>query len=258
MRPGLLALPLIALLTLGMATNAHAARPTRGDSTSPSVQEQYELGVRYMNRGYYTKAIETFNRIRNYYRDDPHSVKAELALADVYYKKNEWDQARLAYDDFMRMHPRHEDLDYVIYQIGLTLYRKAPKAAGRDQTWTRQAVNTWSGFEGRFPESEHQEEVQEMLSECRERLARKELLIARFYANPQRKAWHSVLGRVDGMLRTYPSSEYVPEALELKAVAHAHQGELDQAQEALGRLQTLSPDIARRTQRKLDRVPPAL
>lgn len=257
MRPGLLALSLLVLLSLG-SIPAQAARPTRGDNSGPTVQEQYELGVRYMNRGYYTKAIETFNRIRNYYRDDPYSVKAELAIADVYYKKNEWDQARLAYDDFMRMHPRHEDLDYVIFRIGLTLYRKAPKAAGRDQTWTRQAVNTWSGFEGRFPESEHQEEVQEKLRECRERLAQKELTIARFYANPQRKAWHSVLGRVDGLIRSYPSSDYIPEALELKAFAHAHQGEAELVAETLGRLQEADPELAARVARRVERIEPEL
>lgn len=241
------------LLSLSMPASAQSRR---GGSKGLTVEEQYELGVKYMNRGYYTKAIEQFNRIRNYYRDDPYSVKSELAIADVYYKKNEWDQARLAYDDFMRMHPRHPELDYVTYRIGLTLYKKAPKAAGRDQTWTRQAVNTWSGFDGRFPESEYHDDVQEKLRECRERLARKELIIAKFYANPQRKAWHSVLGRVDGLLRTYPNSDYVPEALELKALAHAYQGEADMVDTVMAKLSELSPDTARRAERRLSRVKP--
>ena len=232
------------------------AQSRRGGVQGLTVEEQYELGMRYMNRGYFTKAIEQFNRIRNYYRDDPYSVKAELAIADVYFRRNEWDQARLAYDDFMRMHPRHPDLDYVIYQIGLTLYRKAPQAAGRDQSWTRQAVNTWSGFEGRFPESTYQDEVQEMLTECRERLARKELIIAQFYANPQRQAWQAVLGRVDGLLRIYPGSEYVPEALELKAIAHAWRGEEELVEAVMARLWELSPETARRTERRLRRVQP--
>ena len=93
-----------------------------------SVKEQYELGLKYMNRGMYIKSLEQFNRVRNYHRDDPHSVKAELAIGDVYFKKAEWDQARLSYEDFSRMHPRHPDLDYVIYRIGMTNYKKAPKA----------------------------------------------------------------------------------------------------------------------------------
>lgn len=247
--------PWILVLLMALSLPAQAQR-SRAGVQSLTVEEQYELGIKYMNRGYYTKAIEQFNRIRNYYRDDPYSVKAELAIADVYYQKNEWDQARLAYDDFMRMHPRHPDLDYVIYQIGLTLYRKAPKASGRDQTWTRQAVNTWSGFEGRFPDSDHQTEVQDMLRDCRERLARKELIIAQFYANPQRAAWHSVLGRVDGLLRLYPNSDYVPEALALKAIAHAWQGDTAMVDTVMSRLREISPETARRADRRIRRARP--
>ena len=66
-----------------------------------SVSEQYELGLKYMNRGMYTKALEQLNKVRNYHRDDPHAVKAELAIGDVFYKKREWTLARQAYTDFL-------------------------------------------------------------------------------------------------------------------------------------------------------------
>ena len=236
---------IVVAFVLGMGT-AHSEREAL------SVEEQYELGQRYLKRGYYTKAIEQFNRIRNYYRDDPYSVRAELAIADVFYKKHEWDQARLAYEDFMRMHPRNPELDYVIYRIGQTLYKKAPRVAGRDQTWTRQAVNTWSGFEGRFPESEYQAEVQELLLECRERLAKKELIIAEFYEN--RNAWHSVISRVDGLIRVYPTSEYVPDALELKAYALASEGDAALAGETLTQLMALDEERGVRLERRIARI----
>ena len=116
----------------------------------PTVPEQFELGQRFMKRGYYVKALEQFNRIRNYHRDDPYAIKAELAIADMYFAKGEWDQARLAYMDFQRSHPRNEELDYVVYRIGLSLYRKAPKVSARDQVWTRQTVNQWTGYAVRF------------------------------------------------------------------------------------------------------------
>lgn len=168
---GLLAL----LLLLTLPHEALAARD------KPTVQEQYELGLRYLKRGYYVKALEQFTTIRNLHRDDPLAVKAELAIADVYFDQGEWDQARVAYEDFMRLHPRHEDLDYVVFRLGLTAYKKAPKVAARDQTWTRQAVNTWSGYEARFSSSEHLPEVQEKLGEARDRLAHKEFIIGEFY-----------------------------------------------------------------------------
>lgn len=217
-----------------------------------SVEEQYNLGVRYSKRGYYVKALEEFNRIRNNYRDDPYAVKAELAIADVYYNKAEWDQARLAYEDFMRMHPRHESLDYVVLRIGESFYKKAPKIAARDQTWTREAINALAGFDRRFSTSEHRDEVAEMLADCQRRLARKELLIAEFYV--KRKAWRSVEGRARGLLAAYPESEYAPESLALLAEAYAWQGKVERTDEALAALASSAPELHKRAVVRVERA----
>lgn len=241
------------LLVLCLALGVLASPPAEAARKKLTVQDQYELGLRYLKRGYYAKALETFNRIRNYHRDDPLSVKAELAIADVYFKKREWDQARLAYEDFMRMHPRHPDLDYVTYRIGLALYNKAPQVAARDQTWTRQAVNTWRGFEARFPDSSYRAEAVDKLTECRERLARKELIIGRFYE--RRESWPAVEARVRGLLSVYPESTYAPEALHLLAQARAWQGDSDGATEVVARLREVDPALAGRTERMVERVP---
>lgn len=243
-----------ALLALAVAVPLLATPDSASAKKELTVEEQYDLGLKYLKRGYYVKALETFNRIRNYHRDDPMAVKAELAIADVHFKKSEWDQARLAYEDFVRMHPRHPDVDYVTYRIGATLYQKAPKVAGRDQTWTRQAVNTWAGFEARFPESDHRDTVLEKLEECRERLALKELQIAKFYE--RRSAWTAVEGRAAGLVRTSPDSRHVPEALALLAEAHAWQGEAEQASRALSRLENEDPGLAARARERVARAKP--
>ncbi len=243
LRPARL-LAALALLWMGLgASSAEAARKKL------TVQEEYELGQRYLERRFFTKALDQFTRIRNFHRDDPYAIKAELAIADVYYMKNDWAQARLAYEDFMRMHPRHADLDYVVYRVGLSLYKEAPRIAGRDQTTTEQAVNAWSGFEARFAESEHKAEVSEKLSELRDRLARKELLTAQFYA--QREAWRGVEGRAGGLVKEFGDSPYLADALALLALAHAWQGEVAEAEAALQRLSPLDAALAGRTRERI-------
>lgn len=211
----------------------------RAERARMTAQEAYELGLRYLKNGSYTKALEQLNRVRTYYRDDPYALKAELAIADVHFKKNEWDAARVAYDEFQRAHPRYRELDYVVYRLGMTLYRKAPMVAARDQTWTRQAVDTWTRFGARFPESTWRGEVEESLDDARARLARKELIIARFYA--RRDAWQSVAGRIEPMLRAYPGSPDEVEALGLLGQARAGLGQIDQARQVTERLKTQAP-----------------
>lgn len=220
-----------------------------------TVAEQYELGLKYLKRGYYEKAIEQFNRIRIYHRDDPLSLKAELALADVYWRKKEWDQARLAYEDFMRLHPRHPNLDYVVYRIGQSLLKKAPKIAARDQTWTAQVVNTWTGFDRRFPGSEWSDEVGTELRVALERLAKKELIIAEFYE--QRDAWRAVEGRTAGLVADYPDSAYVTDAMSLQAVALAHQGRSEEAMAVVAALSARDASAGEALRARVSHIKPA-
>jgi len=235
------------LLLLALSGCAHM-----GSRERQTVVQQYDLGLKYMKRGQYVKALEQFNRLRNYHRDDPLAVKAELAIGDVYFKKAEWDQARMAYEDFARMHPRHADLDYVVYRVGMSMYQKAPKKAGRDQTWTRQSVNSWSGFSSRFPDSEYRDEVDTKLNECRERLAVKELWIARFYQ--RRKAWKAVTSRTEGLLKSYPGSDASTDGLALLAEAAAWQGHSDKARVAVEQLRKRDPGAADAVAAKVKKI----
>ena len=231
---------------------AEARRARR--KAEPSVQERYDEGLKALKRGYYVRALEEFNQIRNLHRDDPLAVKSELAIADVYFKKADWAQARLAYEDFMRWHPRSEQLDYVVWQLGLTMYKDASKVAARDQTWTRAAVDTWSGFGRRFPDSAHKEEAEAKLAECSDRLARKELGVAKFYV--RRKAWVAVEGRARGLVTLHPDSAHVPASLALLAEAHAWQGEAAQAEQALEALTAKDPELADRARERVGRAKP--
>jgi len=227
-----LALAFLMCLQVQAAPVAHAEEIT--------AQERYELGLKYMRRGYFTKALEQLNRVRNYHRDDPVSVLAELAIADLYFKKGEYEQSRLAYEDFARLHRGHEQMDYVVYRTGLSIYRRAPKLAGRDQVPTQQAVNTWTGFRSRFPSSEHVDDVERMLDKCRERLASKELYIAKFYR--RRSAWKAVRMRSATLLKRYPTSQHVPEALYLQGQALHAWGNVGEATAIRERLAVDYPD----------------
>lgn len=236
---------LFVLLALFLPAVSTAA----DDTITP--QERYDLGLKYMKRGYFTKALEQFNRVRNYHRDDPVSVLAELAIADLYFKKGDYEQARLAYEDFARLHPRNDELDYVVYRTGLSIYRRAPKLAGRDQVPTQQAVNTWAGFSARYPDSEHGEEVERLLDKCRERLAAKELFVAKFYK--RRDAWGAVRMRTATLVKQYPDSELVPEALALQGRAYHEWGFTHDAEQIRVQLAADFPDSA-----ELDRLDRAL
>jgi outer membrane protein assembly factor BamD len=242
---------LLTVVSLGLSTGAEAAE--RWKDLSPA--EQYEYGERQLRRGYADRALQVFNHLRNFHRDDPVSLRAELAVADVYFRQREFEQARLAYEDFARLHPRSEQMDYVVYRTGLSIYKRSPKTAQRDQTPTWQAINTWTGFGTRFPDSEHREEVSVLLQRSRDRIAAKELSIARFYQREGK--WLAVRRRAETVLETQPESTHVPEALMLAGIAYYEFGRIDEARETRERLASAFPESSEldRLDRRLAKKP---
>ena len=200
----------------------------------------YEQGLQFIRRGYFTKALENFQRVRNYHRDDPVSILAQLAIADVHFRRSEFQQARYAYEEFAAYHPRHKSMDYVSYRIGLSIYKRAPKAAGRDQTATRSAVNAWAGYEVRYPDSPYVEEVEALRADGRNRLAKKELHIARFYAD--RFSWEAVRGRCEGLVSMYADTSSLEPGLALLGKSLHARGNTDQADQIRNRLEQVAPE----------------
>ena len=75
----------------GDPTTTFESRPTGDDGVT--ARDRYSLCLKYFKRANYTKALETCNRVRNFHRDDPVSVLAELAVADIYEKRGDNEQA---------------------------------------------------------------------------------------------------------------------------------------------------------------------
>ncbi len=242
-------LRLASLVALLAASVPAVAAPDRG----PSAQELYEKGLKQMRRGYYTKSLESFTRVRNYHRDDPLSVKAQLAIADVYYKKHDFEQARYAYEEFATYHPRHENLDYVTFRIGMSIWKRAPRLAGRDLSANKGAVNVWTGFRTRFPESAYADEAEKHLFKERSRLAHKELYIARFYA--RREAWGAVRRRSEYLLVRYPDTPWADDAMWMLGSALHAWGQVEEAQQVRERLAETESKLLDRLDRQLAREP---
>ena len=64
------------VLLLAMLLSAAAPATAEAAPRAVSAEEVYALGLKYLRNGYFTKALEQFNRVRTFYRED------RQALAD--------------------------------------------------------------------------------------------------------------------------------------------------------------------------------
>jgi outer membrane protein assembly factor BamD len=88
-----------------------------GIDESASAQELAWDGMDAYENGNYGKAIDKFQRLKDYYPFSKYAILAELKIADAHYQREEYEEAIFAYENFENLHPRNEATPYVIYQI---------------------------------------------------------------------------------------------------------------------------------------------
>ncbi len=141
-----------------------------------TVQELFESGVDAMNAKQYVRASEYFSRVKDDFPFSPYAVEAELALGDAYFLDNEYYSAAEAYRDFELLHPRHEAIPYVLYQLGLSL-RLGYKSVDRAATDVVEALEYFKRLEESYPNTEYAAKATEEIVACRRLLAQRELFI---------------------------------------------------------------------------------
>ena len=173
-------------------------------------EELYNRGLRQMKRGYYDEAILSFDRVRNHFPFNQYSVMSELRVADCMYEKASYMEAVDAYRYFARLHPRHPQIDYVVYRTARAEFKLAPQIPQRDQTHARRGLKRIEGYEDRFPDSEYLPEVQRLRGKTLLRLSRGGVQIGNFYW--KQKEWRAAERRYRLAAEQFPDSPLVPRA----------------------------------------------
>src|SRR4029450_4305323 len=113
------------------------------------VERLYNNALDSLGAGEYKTAAKGFEEVD---RQHPYSVwatKAQIMAAFSYYQANKYDDAILALDRFIQLHPGHRDLAYAYYLKALCYYEQISDV-GRDQRVTEQALNALAEVTKRF------------------------------------------------------------------------------------------------------------
>lgn len=155
-----------------------------------TAQELYEAGVDSMQQKEYDNAAEYFQQLKDRYPFSPYAPKAEIGLGDAYYLDEEYVLASDAYQEFEALHPRHEMIEYVLYQIGLSNYMSF-SSIDRPMDRIHTAMEYFRRLMEDYPGSKYVSEAQHYIVECRRRIAEHEIFVADFYWRAERygAAW---------------------------------------------------------------------
>lgn len=147
-----------------------------------TVQEMFETANDAMRDKNYVEAAKYYERIKDGHPFSPYAVEAELSLGDAYFLDEKYTQAAEAYRDFETLHPRHEAIPYVLFQLGVSL-RKSYTSVDKAATDVSEAVEYFQRLQQSYPNTEYAMKATEEIVACRRLLALREVYIGEVFWN---------------------------------------------------------------------------
>lgn len=180
-----------------------------GPKLDESAESLATQGMDLYDREKYRDALESFQRLKDWYPFSKYAALAELKIADAHYHLEEYEEAVFAYEEFENLHPQNEAVPYVIYQVGRCYFDQL-ESFDRDQTATHKAIEHFQRLLQQYPDSSYTEKAREHLQASRENLAGHEFYIGRFYYKTGH--YDGALRRLENVTTEYADTSWVEEA----------------------------------------------
>lgn len=213
------------LMVLGMMTGCS------DDEAIPYVErppeELYNTALDALAAEDFEVATQNFEEVD---RQHPYSIwatKAQLMAAYVYYLDDEYDEAVIALERFIDLHPGSPDAAYAYYLRAISYYEQIVDV-GRDQKITRLALDALQEVARRFPGTAYSRDAELKIDLTLDHLAGKEMEIGRFYQN--RGELLAAINRYKVVIDQYQTTTHVPEALHRVVECYLALGITDEAQ----------------------------
>jgi outer membrane protein assembly factor BamD len=149
--------------------------------------------------------------------------------AYVNYKAKKYDDAIVAANRFITLHPGHKDAAYAHYLIALSDFERINDTK-RDQTSTRKALEALEEIERRFPDTPYAEDASQKVLVARDHLAGKEMQIGRYYY--KQGSYLAGINRFKRVVTEYQNTSQTPEALYRLSEGYMALGVVSEAQTA--------------------------
>src|SRR5215510_10484933 len=195
----------------------------------------YAAGEAEMNKKRYEEARLQFRKVVERHPQSTYAPKAKFLIGEAYYREGEFDKAIKEFEGFLAFFPRHEISDLAQYRLAMSYYDQM-KPVEQDQSITARAIDQFKKLVREYPDSRYASDALAKIDVCRGRLAQKELWVASYYLNQGNAA--AARQRLEGVLKDYPRTLVIPEALYRLGEVYVIDGRTQEAHDAFRRCAT--------------------
>jgi outer membrane protein assembly factor BamD len=190
------------------------------------VENIYNEAMNSMEAGKYTSAAKAFDEVERQHPYSKWATKAQIMSGYAYYMNGDYDDAIVALNRFIDLHPGHKDAAYAWYLKGLSYYEQISDVA-RDQRMTEGALDAFDNLVRRFPDSDYARDARLKVDLAHDHLAGKDMDVGRYYL----RAGHhlAAIGRFRRVVDKWGTTTHVPEALHRLTEAYLALGVVEEA-----------------------------
>mgnify|MGYP001392845681 FL=1 len=191
----------------------------------------YDQAQARMESGNYFGAIEALEAIDNRYPFGKYAEQAQVELIYAHFMNSETEAAHTAAEKFIRLHPRHPNIDYAYFMKGISSYTRDrdllirftnTDISNRDISGAKESFAELTEFITRFPDSQYIPYAKQRNVYLRNMIAKNELVAAEYYLTID--AHVGAIRRANYVIENIPNSSENFRALKILEVSYAELG----------------------------------
>ncbi|MEQ6341314.1 MAG: outer membrane protein assembly factor BamD [Gammaproteobacteria bacterium] len=232
---------LILILLIAFSIGACSSLSKKDEETKDwPASRLYDKAKEKLKAGDYEKSVKDFETLISRYPFGPYAQQAQLEIAYAYYKYDEPDSAVAAADHFIKLYPRHPNVDYAYYVKGLSGFNRGigtiertfgQDPSERDPRAARESLQYFSQLIKLYPNSKYAQDASQRMLYLYNNLAQYEMHVAGYYM--RRGAYLAAANRARYVIENYPTTPATPTALGVMAKAYKLLGMNDLSNDAL-------------------------
>ena len=208
------------------------------NSDGPEIEQPekiyYDQAQKRMNSNNFFGAIEALEAIETRYPFGKYAEQAQIELIYAYFMNTNNEASRAAAEKFIRLYPRHPNIDYAYFLKGLSSYTRDKSLAARvidtdlsnrDISGAKQSFSELTEFLTRFPDSPYASYAKQRNIYLRNMIARNELAAADYYLSVD--AYVAAIGRAKYVIENIPNSSENYRALSILEKSYKSLGYTD-------------------------------
>lgn len=162
-----------------------------------TLPEIYQTAYGFLEKNKFDQAATEFLKAESQYPSSAWAADALIMAIYAQYKDEDFAGAILTADRFMRFHPGHKEVPYVMYMRGMCYYRQVSDVR-REPGMSVYALQQFQTLIERFPKSEYAENAKNKVNILKNYIAGKIMYSAR--TDMAKENWPSAITRLQSVV----------------------------------------------------------